>query len=142
MMVLSNTNHNTNICKKCNRTCNSVYFQRNFDNWTSGSNNIDKFIQNTQLSTHDTTNKALEWIPYNRFNDIKYIAKGGFGEVYKANWIDGRIDEWGHQNWKRYNKNLPVALKSLNNSKNITLEFMNEVFIIYYLILFFNYCNF
>ncbi|POG82137.1 hypothetical protein GLOIN_2v1498982, partial [Rhizophagus irregularis DAOM 181602=DAOM 197198] len=45
----------------------------------------------------------IEWIPYNRFYDIKYIAKGGFGKVYKANWIDGPIDEWDdkNENWKR-----------------------------------------
>src|SRR5438034_8271601 len=52
--------------------------------------------------------KVLEWIPYDRFYDIEYIAKGGFGKVYKANWIDGWILNWDNknQNWKRdgYNK--------------------------------------
>ncbi|GBB94916.1 hypothetical protein RclHR1_02440010 [Rhizophagus clarus] len=129
IIVLTNTNSNTNICKKCNYICNAVYFRKNFDNWTSGNNIIDKFIQNTQLSAHNTIHKALEWISYNRFHNIKYIAKGGFGEVYKANWIDGRIDEWDDENkiWRRYDKDIVVALKSLNNSKNITLEFMNEM---------------
>ena len=37
---------------------------------------------------------SLEWIPYDRFYDIKYIAKGEFGEVYRANWIDGYISYW------------------------------------------------
>ena len=62
-----------------------------------------------------------------RFYDIKYIAKGGFGKVYKANWIDGRILKWEDQNWERDEPNKFVALKSLNNSKNITSEFLNEV---------------
>src|SRR5581483_4591747 len=117
------------ICEKCHKECNTIYFQRNFDNWTSGSNDIDKFIQDTQLSTHNGVKKALEWITYDRFNNIKYIAKGGFGKVYKANWINGNIDKWDdiNQNWKRKNQNMLVALKSLNNSKNITLEFINEV---------------
>jgi hypothetical protein len=116
-------------CKKCHHACNAFYFQRNFCSWTSGNIDIDKFIKNTQLSAHNTMNRALEWIPYNRFDNINFIAKGGFGEVYKANWIDGRIDEWDNKNqiWKRYDKNTTVALKSLSNSKNITLEFMNEV---------------
>ncbi|GBB96580.1 hypothetical protein RclHR1_02790003 [Rhizophagus clarus] len=129
MVFLNNINSNTNICKKCNYMCNAVYFRQNFDNWTSGNNIIDKFIQNTQLSAHNTTHKALEWIPYNRFHNIKYIAKGGFGEVYKANWIDGRINEWDNENkiWRRYDEDILVALKSLNHSKNITLEFMNEM---------------
>ena len=75
------------------------------------------------------SNNALEWIPYNRFYNIEYIAKGGFGKVYRANWIDGYIKEWDNklQNWERRNPNMFVALKSLNNSKNVTLEFLNEV---------------
>jgi serine/threonine protein kinase len=111
-----------------------MYLQLNFENWTSGNNNIDKFIQDTQLSAHKAAHKALEWIPYDRFHNIEYIAKGGFGKVYKANWIDGYINEWDNKNqiWKRYDKGMSVALKSLYNSKNITLEFMNEVRVIYH----------
>ncbi|GET50515.1 kinase-like domain-containing protein [Rhizophagus irregularis DAOM 181602=DAOM 197198] len=118
-------------CKKCKHVCNAVYFQQNFVNWTSGSNIIDGFIQKTQLSacTHYDLIYALEWIPFDRFYNVKYIAKGGFGKVYRANWIDGYINEWNNetQNWKRNNKNMCVALKSLNNSKNITFEFINEI---------------
>jgi hypothetical protein len=40
------------ICRKCNNICSSVYFQKNFENWTSGNNDIDKFIQDAQLSAH------------------------------------------------------------------------------------------
>src|SRR4051812_30979781 len=79
------------ICVKCNPVCPSVYFQQNFENWTSGNNDIDNLIQDAQLSAHHYASQALEWIPYNRFYDIKYIAKGGFGKVYRAKWIDGRI---------------------------------------------------
>src|SRR5213078_2527218 len=90
------------------------------------------FIQDTQLSAHYYAFLVLEWIPYDRFYDIKYIAKGGFGKVYRTNWIDGPIEHWDYQNknWKRNKQNGFVALKSLNNSKNVTLEFMNEVFLI------------
>jgi len=65
MMVLNN------ICEKCDEICNSIYFQRNFKNWTSGNNEIDKFIQDSQLLAHDyEISKALEWIPYDRLNKI------------------------------------------------------------------------
>ncbi|EXX69111.1 Tpk1p [Rhizophagus irregularis DAOM 197198w] len=119
-------------CDKCNYTCNAIHFQYNFENWTSCNNDIDIFIQDTQLSVHvdyQVYRKALEWIPYDRLYNIKYIAKGGFGKIYKANWIDGYIDKWDEnsQNWKRNNKNMVVALKSLNNSKDVTLKFMNEI---------------
>jgi hypothetical protein len=73
--------------------------------------------------------QALEWIPYDRFYDIKYIAKGGFGKIFRARWIDGCVDKWDNdnKNWGRKDQNMFVALKSLNNSKNVKLEFMNEV---------------
>jgi hypothetical protein len=49
--------------------------------------------------------------------------------VYKSNWIYGKISHWDNkdQNWKRDGQNMEVVLKSLNNSKNITSEFINEV---------------
>jgi hypothetical protein len=132
-----------NKCGKCKDTCYTIHFQHNFENWTSGNNDIDKFIQSTQLSAHKKVTDVLEWIPYDRFYNIKYIAKGGFGKVYRANWIDGHINEWdnNYQNWKRKDPNMLVALKKLNNSKNVTFEFMNEVnylIIIYFFIFFIN----
>ncbi|RIA93044.1 kinase-like domain-containing protein [Glomus cerebriforme] len=113
--------------KWCN-PCNAKHFQQNFKNWTSDNDDIDKFIQDTQLSANNY-NKVLEWIPYGRFYDIKYIAKGGFGKVYKTNWIDGKIWHWDNkiQKWYRPYPDSKVALKSLNNSKNVRLEFINEI---------------
>ena len=93
------------LCKECNqentgynwcKACNAKHFQQNFKNWTSGNVDIDKFIQDTQLSAYYYS--VLEWIPYDRFYDFKYIAKGEFGKVYKANWIDGQIKNWDNKN--------------------------------------------
>jgi hypothetical protein len=114
-----------NICKECNHVCNAIYFQLNIDNWTSGNNDIDKFIQDTQLSAHhDNAEMALEWIPYDRFCNIKYITKNMFGEIYKANWIDGCIDKWDYKNknWKRKDHNMFVNLKCLDYSLELTTE--------------------
>jgi hypothetical protein len=117
-------------CKKCNYACNTIRFQQNFENWTSGDNDIDKFIQDTQLLVHKINNKVfkqvLEWIPYNRFYDIKCIAEK---KVYRTNWIDGSISHWDdkNQNWMRENQNMIITLKSFDNPKNIALELMNEV---------------
>src|SRR6266496_4916266 len=124
------------FCKECNqkntwpywcKACNAKHFQQNFEKWTSGNVDIDKFIQETQLSAKHHSH-ILEWIPYDKFCDIEYIAKGGFGKVYRAKWIDGNIHYWDNknQNWIRYEPNKFVALKSLNNSQNVTLEFLNE----------------
>ncbi|GBC32593.2 kinase-like domain-containing protein [Rhizophagus irregularis DAOM 181602=DAOM 197198] len=125
------------LCEECKqgnteddwcKACNAKHFQQNFENWTSGNDDIDKFIQDTQLSAN-THHKVLEWIPYDRFYDIEYIAKGGFGRIYKAKWIDGYILNWDNtvQNWKRLEPNKFVALKSLDNSKN-TSEILNEFY--------------
>ena len=108
--------------------CNSKHFQQNFKNWTSGNSDVDKLIQESQLNAK-TWKEKLEWIEYDRFEDIEYITKGGFGKVYKAIWKDGYIINWDYEinQWKRSYENEFVALKCLNNSKDITLEFLNEV---------------
>ncbi|CAB4439857.1 unnamed protein product [Rhizophagus irregularis] len=79
-------------------------FQQNFKNWTSGNNEIDKFIQKTQLEGKHYRD-ILEWIEYDRFENVEYLAKGGFGTIYKAIWKDGHIGEWDSENnkWKRRN---------------------------------------
>src|SRR5207248_5030023 len=32
---------------------------------------------------------CIQWIPFDEFKNIEYLAKGGFGEVHKATWING-----------------------------------------------------
>ncbi len=110
------------------QSCNAKHFQENFKNWTSGNSDVDKLIQESQLNAKNGYEK-LEWIEYDRFENIEYVAKGGFGTIYKAIWKDGTISRWDCETdqWKRYTDTNEVALKSLNNSKDITLEFLNEV---------------
>uniref|UniRef100_U9TC62 Uncharacterized protein n=1 Tax=Rhizophagus irregularis (strain DAOM 181602 / DAOM 197198 / MUCL 43194) TaxID=747089 RepID=U9TC62_RHIID len=127
------------ICEKCDKVCNSMHFQQNFKDWTSGNNDIDKFIQDTQLSAHTyyKVKNVLEWIPYNRLYNIK-SEDDEFGKVHRANWIDGNItykDNWyfdsswndKNQDWDRKNQKMIVILKILNNPSSITLEFINKI---------------
>ena len=120
------------LCKKCNKIKNSYWcqicaFQQNFENWTSGNHDVDEFIQKAQLKAKDEY-AVLEWIEHDRFENIEYLAKGGFGTVHKAIWKDGYIRYWCPKNkqWER-NENHSVALKSLNDSQDITIEFLKEV---------------
>jgi len=124
------------LCKECKqpktrlywcRMCNCKRFQQNFKNWTSGNDNIDKFIQNVQLKAKNK-NEVLEWMEHDRFKNVEYLVKGGFGTVFKGIWIDGPIEEWDFINkrFKRERKT-EVALKCLHNSQNITAEFLREV---------------
>ena len=120
--------------KWCNQ-CNAKRFQQEFPNWTSGNIYIDNFIQETQLNARNRW-EVLEWIPYNRLTNIKYLDKGGFSTVYSAIWLDGRITGWDDDNkqWIRYIRDSsghPVVIKSLNNSSNINEKFLNEVRYLY-----------
>ncbi|GBB97955.1 hypothetical protein RclHR1_03100017 [Rhizophagus clarus] len=124
------------LCEECKQpntgdiwcqSCNSKHFQENFKNWTSGNSDVDKFIQESQLNAKTQWDK-LEWVEYDRFENIEYNSKGGFGTIYKAIWTDGNISSWNHKTnqWNSYWKTV-VVLKCLNNSKDITLKFLNEV---------------
>ncbi|GBB97327.1 hypothetical protein RclHR1_02970002 [Rhizophagus clarus] len=103
------------LCKECKQPKNSsnwcqCKFQQNFKNWTSGNIEVDEFIQKSQLKAKNYV-KILEWIEYDRFENVEYLAKGGFGTIYKAIWKDGYI----------------LVLKCLHNSQDITAEFLREI---------------
>jgi len=122
------------ICKECNQEyygywctpCNSKHFQNDFSKWTSGNDKIDKFIQDAQLNANKK-GQVIEWIPYDRFKDVKQIGKGGFGTIHYARWIDGYIRDWiiENQQWKR-NGEREVALKKFDNFVNFN-DVLNEV---------------
>ncbi|EXX74125.1 hypothetical protein RirG_054030 [Rhizophagus irregularis DAOM 197198w] len=124
------------ICGECNepgtgekwcQSCNAKRFKNNFKNWTSGNKHIDEFIQQSQLNAiHYKT--CLEWIPFEKFQNVTYIAEGGYGKIYSAEWPEGHIKYWDieNQKWYRfiYKK---YALKSSYNSSDICSDFLNEV---------------
>src|SRR5215213_6723099 len=56
---------------------------------TSGNPEIDKLIHELQLKTEDYVNN-LEWIPYDRFQDIELIGVDGFANISSATWLDGK----------------------------------------------------
>ena len=136
------------LCKECSQpntgsrwcqSCNSEHFQQDFNKWTSGNKEIDEFIQKFQLNA-TCREEVLEWIPYEKFSDIEYLAKGGFGTVHKAKWIDGYINYWhtSQNKWCRY-INEDIVLKSLNNSQNMTTDFLQEVCNCYLLLMLYLY---
>ncbi|CAB4440881.1 unnamed protein product [Rhizophagus irregularis] len=88
---------------------------------------IDDFIQEIQLKINRYDDIILEWIPYTQFYCVEKIDKGGFATVYSAIWKDGPLTYDRHK--KKYVREYfkEVALKSLDNSQNITNEFINEV---------------
>jgi hypothetical protein len=133
------------LCEECKQPKNYSHhlfqckFQQNFKNWTSGNNEVDKFIQKAQLKAMHYT-EILEYIDYNRFENVEYLAKGGFGTIYKAIWKDGFIKIWDTENnqWERSKnfgvdyENFTVVLKCLHNSQDITSDFLKEVCLFVY----------
>ena len=125
------------ICGECNepgtgkywcQPCNAKRLEENFKNWTSRNKDIDELIQQSQLNAV-YRKKCLEWIPFEKFQNVTYITRGGFGKVYSADWPEGCIRNWDieSQEWNR-NSNIQVALKSLNDSSaDINTDFLNEV---------------
>ncbi|CAB5321677.1 unnamed protein product [Rhizophagus irregularis] len=119
-------------CKECVPRCI-------IEEWTSENSDIDEFIKNTIYNAKysddddddydDDYPLFLEWIPYDRFNDIKKIGEGGFAKVYSATWIDGKaIYTRNNGSWKKgESEPIKVALKKLNGSQNMSDEYLNEL---------------
>ena len=80
---------------------------------TSGIPEIDNLIYKSQLKT-EHYDENLEWIPYDRFQDIKSIGEGGFANIHSATWLDGKPHG---TTTKKRTKPIRVALKKLKKSK-------------------------
>ena len=48
-----------------------------------GNEEIARFLYECKLNSDDDK-CIIRWISFNEFGNIKYLAKGGFGEVHKA----------------------------------------------------------
>ncbi|PKK57517.1 hypothetical protein RhiirC2_797877 [Rhizophagus irregularis] len=95
------------FCKWC-KPCQISNLNKNFTNWTSKNEKIDKFIQEMQLKIDDSKNDLFT--------------------IYSAIWKNGQLNY--DENKRIYKRNLKnqneiVTLKSFN-SLNITEEFFNE----------------
>jgi hypothetical protein len=101
--------------------------KENFLYWTSGNKEIDELIRHTRLSASQTCD-YLEWIPFEKFEMVKYIDNGGFGCVYSALWMEGLRWTWDDsaQEWTRAGP-MNVALKRLDNSQNISSSYIDQV---------------
>ncbi|PKY46844.1 kinase-like protein [Rhizophagus irregularis] len=81
--------------------------------WTTGNDEIDEIIKETQR-TASKHRKPWKWIPFDKFEDVKFLAKGGYGSVFSA-WCTDR-DVFGR-----------VALKSFEYSENFSKEYLQRL---------------
>ncbi|POG61692.1 kinase-like domain-containing protein [Rhizophagus irregularis DAOM 181602=DAOM 197198] len=123
------------ICENCNQKCLATsyceycvrnYLKAKFSYWTSRNNVIYNFIQKCQIESL-MPDMIVEWIPYNNLQNIEYLTKGGFSEIYTATWIDGGYEEWDSENQQlqRFG-NLDVILKELENFENASQNWFEE----------------
>ncbi|CAB4438192.1 unnamed protein product [Rhizophagus irregularis] len=72
-------------------------------------------------------NVIVEWIPYNNLKNIKYLTKGGYSEIYTAEWVDGGYDGWdsNEQQLKRL-ENCGVVLKRLENVESANKRWLKR----------------
>ncbi|CAB4403342.1 unnamed protein product [Rhizophagus irregularis] len=123
------------ICENCNQKCLATlyceycvqyYLKVNFSNWTSGNNDIDNLIKNCQMKTL-IPSIIIEWIPYNNLQNIEYLTRGGFSEIYTADWIDGKYEEWDSKERKLMRLgNIKVILKQLENVESASQSWFEE----------------
>ncbi|RHZ89742.1 hypothetical protein Glove_11g68 [Diversispora epigaea] len=113
----------TQYCEFCIRK----YLENNFENWTSGNNEIDKLIQECQQKTV-SPDCVIEWISYNQFENIEYLTKGGCATVYTAIWKGGCYNKWNSdkQILERFGTQ-KVILKRLNNSNSNNVHWFQEI---------------
>ncbi|EXX51360.1 Ypk2p [Rhizophagus irregularis DAOM 197198w] len=116
------SDENNQICYTCNKAKKRII--------PSGNKVIDDFIKYTQTNCAQRIGRMM-FVPYEKFRNIKLIGEGGFSKIYKATWIDSKISEEGILNYYLQNESKTVALKKINNSKNITSKELTELKLFY-----------
>ncbi|RHZ45078.1 hypothetical protein Glove_692g54 [Diversispora epigaea] len=118
--VKKNQKESMHRCHNCenlniqNNTCSNC-------KWTSGNHEIDKIIQMTQSDENANEWEIWRWIDYSKLKNIEYLAEGGFGSIWKAEWIDMPEEVF------EFYKSNQVALKKLKNSQEISSGFLKEL---------------
>jgi len=76
-----------------------------------GNREIAKFLYECRLNAKNHNN-YIQWIPFDEFKNIEYLAKGGFVEVHKATWIY---------------EDQEVVLERIHNSNDKIIDILKEV---------------
>ncbi|GET51681.1 kinase-like domain-containing protein [Rhizophagus irregularis DAOM 181602=DAOM 197198] len=66
-------------------------YSKNYIMLFSGNEKIDSLIQEKQLGINKYDDIIIEWISYDKFDDIKELRKDEFSTIYSAIWKDGPL---------------------------------------------------
>ncbi|KAG9289342.1 hypothetical protein G9A89_007903 [Geosiphon pyriformis] len=142
--------HDCNLCSFCQesiqydknnycRACWFIFFEKLYRDLSSGNKVVDKIIKNPiyyppAKNHYSGILNYYEWIPWERLSNINEIARGGFSVIYKATWIDGKIDlsslkhhgEMEYERYKRNEEGMEVAIKFMKNSEEVLKELYTQ----------------
>ncbi|GBC07977.1 hypothetical protein RclHR1_07830004 [Rhizophagus clarus] len=123
------------ICENCKEECLATYYCeycvrsfliKNFLEWSSNNDGIDKLIKNCQIRTL-SPKKIIEWIPFDKFKNINYLTRGGFSEIFEADWIGGCFNKWDSKRRKLIRSgDIKVILKRLQNVESADRNWFEE----------------
>ena len=75
--------------------------------------------------------KVIEWIPYDKLQNIKYLTEGGCSKIYTAGWINGCYFEWDSKEQQLIrefeSRSQAVVLKKLENVESANQSWFKEV---------------
>ena len=89
-----------------------------------GNEEIAKFLYyqcKLNAYRYRNNNNYIRWIPFDEFENIEYLARGGFGEVHKAILINY------YDRFERKYIDLDVVLKRIYNSSDKISDILKEV---------------
>ncbi|CAI2165189.1 8134_t:CDS:2 [Funneliformis geosporum] len=109
------------------KACEMKRFEQQFESWSSGNDDIDCFILESQLNSSSYFD-YLEWISFDRLQDIELADAGDYGRVFQAIWKDGPRERWDMKNsqYVRCGECL-VALKCFEDSQTFSSDFFDQL---------------
>ncbi|RIB26269.1 hypothetical protein C2G38_291354 [Gigaspora rosea] len=88
------SNLNVDKCTRCMRHnisptwCQSCDIKEATTGWTSGNKIIDELIKRYQINTTGY-DAMIEWIPFNRLNNVQKVREEETEMIFMAFWLDG-----------------------------------------------------
>jgi len=106
--------------------CEDCYVEKEIKKLTEkcGNEKIARFIYECKLNAKYYDDYYVRWIPFDEFENIEYLARGSFGKVHKATWINNSY----YDEYKKKHKDIKVVLKRIYNSSDKIVDILNEVY--------------
>src|SRR5581483_9805181 len=117
-MMKSNDENILRSSEVSHNSCSTSAVSQRFQNVNSGSKQLDEYLRSTHKRNQENPrNLPLFFIPFNEFDKVRLIKKGGEGIIHISEWKNGLFDT---------GKEI-VALKTLFDGKFDMKKFINQL---------------